>query len=290
MITNDVKMKIVACLAERRQTNFDSDKKMAVWLEISAAQLSRIMKGDIHQVIAEHKWISIARKLDLPIGNQVEWVTAKTPTFVMIWQQLTVCQDKSLSGIFADLADIGKTYTAKAYARANKFVAYIDCSQCKSKQKLIRTIAKTFGINSNGKYQDVYDDLVYYIKSIDKPLIILDEAGDLKYEAFLELKGLWNATERMCGYYMMGADALRVKIERNKEIFKVGYAELFSRYGNKYQRSSPSGSEALEEFKKKQVALIAKANHPTCDAQKMYAATDGSLRRIYTEIQKIKLQ
>ncbi len=41
------------------------------------------------------------------------------------------------------------------------------------------------------------------------PLVVLDEAGDLQYEAFLELKALWNATEMCCGWYMMGADGLR---------------------------------------------------------------------------------
>ena len=64
-------------------------------------------------------------------------------------------------------------------------------------------------MTSNGRYSDVYEDLVAYLRTIDTPLVILDEAGDLQYEAFLELKALWNATERCCAWYMMGADGLK---------------------------------------------------------------------------------
>ena len=49
---------------------------------------------------------------------------------------------------------------------------------------MIRFIAKEYGINSNGRYADVYDDLVYYLRSIERPIIILDEAGDMNYETF----------------------------------------------------------------------------------------------------------
>ena len=83
--------------------------------------------------------------------------------------------------------------------------------------KLVRKIAAEFGVDSKGKYSDVYEDLVYYLRSMETPLIILDEAGDLQYEAFLELKALWNATERCCAWYMMGADGLKEKINRSKK-------------------------------------------------------------------------
>lgn len=39
-------------------------------------------------------------------------------------------------------------------------------------------------MSSYGRYGDVYEDLVAYLRTIDTPLIVLDEAGDLQYEAF----------------------------------------------------------------------------------------------------------
>jgi len=264
-----------------------SAAKQAVYLGISQSQLSRVKKGQTEQILSNAKWINIARKLEVELGKRVQIKPAKTPVFKYIETQLQNCQQNSVSGLLCDAADIGKTFAAKHYAKTNNNVVYVDCSQSKSKQKLVRTISQELGIESTGRYQDVYEDLVFYIKSLPKALIILDEAGDLSYGAFLELKALWNATEYACGWYMMGADGLKAKIEGNIGRKKVGYTEIFSRYGNKYQRITPEGDNETRKFAQKQTAAIAKANGIT-DVQNLYARTQGSLRRIHIEIGKLK--
>ncbi|MGV4459887.1 ATP-binding protein, partial [Ornithobacterium rhinotracheale] len=118
---------------------------------------------------------------------------------------------RSISSNLCDLAAIGKTQKEKQYVKENRNAIYIYFSQVKSKQKLIRKIAQEFVIIYTGRYADVYEDLFFYIKQLEMPLVILDEAGDLDYPEFLELKALWNATEYACGWYMMGADGLREK-------------------------------------------------------------------------------
>ena len=67
---------------------------------------------------------------------------------------------KRLSAILCDMPNIGKTFTAKAYVKQHKHAVYVDCCQVKTKLKLIRYIAKEFGVTSNGRYSDVYEDLV----------------------------------------------------------------------------------------------------------------------------------
>lgn len=136
---------------------------------------------------------------------------------------------------------------------------------------------------------DVYDDLVFYLKTLEHPLVILDEAGDLQYEAFLELKALWNATERCCAWYMMGADGLKEKINRSIECKKVGYTEMLSRYGDKYSKVTPDDAKERDTFLKAQAAMVAKLNAPAdTDIVKVVNRTGGSLRRVYTEIEKLK--
>jgi hypothetical protein len=184
------------------------------------------------------------------------------------------------------MADIGKTYTARAYVREHRNAVYIDCSQAKSKQALVRAISREYGIGHTGHYADVYANLVYYLRSLPNPLIILDEAGDLEYKAFLELKALWNATEYSCGWYMMGADGLKAKIEQNKAYKRVGYTEIFSRFGGRYQRITPDGTQALEEFARRQVSLVAEANGLKGENQRVFAQTQGSLRRVRIAVMK----
>lgn len=287
MTTNDLKSKVIAALKADSQ-NFSSAAKHAVSLGINTGIYSRIMAGETDRVLADAAWISLARKLDVQLRNMPVWRTAETPVYVFITEQLKKCQDDAISCIICDDADIGKTYTARAYVKSNANAIYIDCSQVKSKQKLVRQIAKEFGIDSKGKYAEVYNDLTYYLNSLENPLIILDEAGDLLYDAFLELKALWNATERNCGWCMMGADGLKQKIERAIDNKKVGYTELLSRFGKRFQRVTPLGKEDYKSFSIAQAGLIIKANNPNADLQKLIAKTDSSLRRIYHELSKIK--
>jgi hypothetical protein len=288
MITIELKQRIVTELSNRRTNFAGSDAKFALSLGINNAQYSRIKNGDYERVLSDQNWVSLARRLEIPIGNTPQWNVARTPVYEFITGQLAFCQSNASSRLLCDIADIGKTFAAKAYVKSHKNTAYIDCSQVKTKQKLVRSVSKEFGVGYTGRYSDVYADLVFYLRSLPSPLIILDEAGDLNYDAFLELKALWNATERCVGWYMMGADGLQEKIRRSIDHKKVGYAEIFSRYGSRYQKAAPSGGDDLRQFKSIHAAMIIKANtSQQVDVQKLIVQSDYSLRRIQDELRKI---
>lgn len=290
MITTDIKSKILAAIKANR-ANYPSDAKHAASLGITTSVYSAVKNGQTDRVLSDANWISIARKLGVSLRGEIEWKVAKTPTFMFITAQLEACQSSGISAILCDLPNIGKTFTARHYVKTHPNAIYIDCSQVKTKLKLVRKIAAEFGVESKGRYSDVYEDLVYYLGSIDCPLIILDEAGDLQYEAFLELKALWNATERCCAWYMMGADGLKEKINRSIECKKVGYTEMLSRYGDRYSKVTPDDSKERTKFLIEQARIVAKLNAPEgIDAGEIARKTGGGLRRVYTEIEKLKRQ
>ena len=290
MITTDIKNKILAAIKANR-ANYPSDAKHAASLGITTSVYSAVKNGQTDRVLSDANWISIARKLGVSLRGEIEWKVAKTPTFMFITAQLEACQSSGISAIMCDLPNIGKTFTARHYVKTHPNAIYIDCSQVKTKLKLVRKIAAEFGVDSKGRYADVYEDLVFYLRSIDSPLIILDEAGDLQYEAFLELKALWNATERCCAWYMMGADGLKEKINRSIECKKVGYTEMLSRYGDRYSKVTPDDSKERTKFLIEQARIVAKLNAPEgIDAGEIARKTGGGLRRVYTEIEKLKRQ
>lgn len=288
MITSENKKAILDAISKAR-VNYPSDAKHAASLGLTTSVYSSLKNGSTDKQLSEANWISVARKLDVNLRGEMPWKAANTPTFQYVTAQLTFCQNSSLSGILCDLPNIGKTFTAKIYIQNHRNAIYVDCSQVKSKLKLIRKIAKEFGVGSNGRYSDVYDDLVFYLRSIETPLIILDEAGDLQYEAFLELKALWNATERCCAWYMMGADGLKEKINRSIECKKVGYTEMLSRYGDRFSKVTPDDGKERDQFLRAQASIVAKLNAPEgTDIPQIVRKTGGGLRRVYTEIEKLK--
>lgn len=289
MITTEVKKQILEAITANR-VNYPSDAKHAASLGIATSVYSSIKNGQTDKALSEANWITIARRLGVNLRGGIEWKAARTATFDFISAQLEACQNAGLSAIMCDIPNIGKTFTARYYVKGHRNAVYIDCSQVKTKQKLVRKIATEFGVNGNGRYSDIYEDLVYYLRSIETPLIVLDEAGDLQYDAFLELKALWNATERCCAWYMMGADGLKAKIDRSIEHQKVGYTEMFSRYGDKYSRVTPADNKDREKFLMDQAAVVAKVNAPEgTDIAAMVRKTAGGLRRVYTEIEKLKM-
>ena len=289
MITTEIRNKIAEAIRAAR-TNYPSDAKHAASLGVTTSAYSSIKNGQTERVLSDGNWMSIARKLGVNLRGGIEWKAAKTETFKYITTQLEFIQERGLSGLLCDLPNIGKTFTARHYVKTHPNAVYIDCSQVKTKLKLVRKIATEFGSNTRGSYSDVYANLVFYLRSIDTPLIILDEAGDLQYEAFLELKALWNATERCCAWYMMGADGLKAKINRSIECNKVGYAEMFSRYGDRYSRITPDDGREREAFLKEQARVVAKVNAPEgTDIGVIVRKSAGGLRRVYTEIEKLKM-
>lgn len=306
MITKD-QQKQVMIAAMEREPMYGSAAKYSQYLGVNAAVWSRLKKGfnegDMDGLVSPGKWISLARKLNVNISNKRDWKTANTPIFQFITGQLEMCQRDGLSSMLCDMSDIGKTHTALVYAATHKNVAYVDCSQAKTKQQLVRAIANAFGIGSNGSYSDLYADLVEYVKAIELPLIILDEAGDLSHSAFMEVKALWNATSEYCGFYMMGADGLEALMKRSIKHKRVGYTELFSRFGKRYgsifradnytsdrelQARMTDKAHILEES----AAMIIKANaKASANVNNVLRKTVGddrhpSLRRIKTELCK----
>lgn len=287
-LSTDNKKKILAAITANR-VNYPSDAKHAASLGITTSVYSALKGGQVERVLSDANWIGIARRLGVNLRGEIEWKAAQTATFKYITAQLEFCQSACLSGILCDIPNIGKTFTARHYVGSHANAVYIDCSQVKTKMKLVKKIASEFGVGVHGRYQDVYDDLVYYLRSIDTPLIILDEAGDLQYEAFLELKALWNATERCCAWYMMGADGLKEKINRSIECKKVGYTEMLSRYGDRYSKVTPDDGKEREKFLNEQARVVAKVNAPEgTDISVVVRKSGGGLRRVYTEIEKLK--
>ena len=107
------------------------------------------------------------------------------------------------------------------------------------------------------------------------------------YEAFLEIKAAWNGTEGCCSWYLMGADGFKAKLERGIEFKTVGFAEIRSRCGDKYNSITPPEGDARRKFLLGQAMMIARANAPEgTDFRQIARRSNGSLRRVHSLITK----
>ena len=74
-----------------------------------------------------------------------------------------------------------------------------------------------------------------------------------------------------------GADGLKEKINRAIEGKKVGYTEMFSRYGDSYSKVTPDDAQEREKFLKAQAAIVAKINAPDgADIARLFTAPEAA--------------
>lgn len=259
-LTPEFKQKVAAALLAQRP-NFDgTDQQFATQYGINGSVFSQIKNGrDLAGLLREAQWLSLGRMLDVALTER-KWKMARTDVFTMIEEDVTFCQAHSKSLMFVDDCGIGKTYAAKYLARTLKNCFYVDGTQAKTKQQFVRLIARTVGADDKGRFVDVKANLKYVLRILPNPVVIIDEAGAPDYDALMEIMEFWNATEGACGWYLLGADGLRAKIERGIAGKKAGFAELFSRFNERYNSIVPTERSEKIGFYKKLITDVLSVN------------------------------
>jgi hypothetical protein len=258
-ITKEFKDRVIESLLEQRKNFTGTDTVFARQWGINGSVYNRLKNGEREGLIKDSQWLSLGREFGISM-NERKWNMARTDVFDMIEEDILFCKNHSKAKICVDECGIGKTYSAKYLSKTIQNCFYVDASQAKSKQLFVRLIARTLGVEHRGKYADVKADIKYYLGVLPQPIVIIDEAGDLEHNAFLEIKELWNATEGVCGWYLIGADGLRNKFEKGIASKKVGYKELFSRYSEKYTSVVPTGSSEKLSFYRKLITDVLSVN------------------------------
>lgn len=216
-------------------------------------------------LIGEAKWINLARIAGFDKRQDVSLKIAQTETVRYVVAQLKSAQQESLANMLVDDAGLGKSIAAEWYCKNNRYAFHIDCCSNPSKATFIRAIAQAVGAGRNGKLNDLLDDAIYTLRQMENPILILDEAGDLEHASILLLKRLYNALKGICGFYMIGADGFKKKIKTGVANEKLGFVEVFSRYGRNFKRITPELFEERVNFYRHQAIEMAYANGLTKD-------------------------
>lgn len=109
-----------------------------------------------------------------------------------------------------------KTYSARYLSRTLKNCFYVDASQCRQERAFIKELARSVGAELEGTLEDIKASTKYILNILPRPIVIIDEAGCLSYSSLQLLHEFWNGTQDTCGWYMMGADGLRTKLQKGK--------------------------------------------------------------------------
>jgi DNA transposition AAA+ family ATPase len=200
-----------------------SKNELATQSGVSSATLSKI---------ENRKWDDIDGKLWRKIWHKVS--DANTPG-IFSTADYSSCQkacetarkNHFMIGITADTG-VGKTTALSAYAmRRNVFYVAYDKTM-KPKQFFI-ALLREMGIAFDGSINDMVNRLADELNTLDKPLVIIDEAGKITHTMILYLHVLRDKTNKNCGIVLAGMPYFKSNLEKLSNKQKEGYAEFMRR-------------------------------------------------------------
>lgn len=264
------------------QSDYAKYIKQLLNIPFDKSALSQIKKEDGRNAIKDSTWMILARHFNL-LGES-SWQAVQTHVYETMFQYMETCKRYGLWRVVCDHASFGKTFAARQFAAINKkTVVYVKCGDCPSRGDFIRTLSTQLGVVRTSSLQQTWNDTVDALLLLDKPLLILDEFGDVQDSIITLLKSLYNkadmGTHLAIGVLHIGADNLEKRLFDGRRGRRPSYAEYWSRFGEDIKTlNMPNKPEALSDKLRREAELIIDMNLPESLAQYRDEIIDKAVR------------
>jgi len=212
-----------------------SQNKLATMVGVSGAVISHAHSDtnfSKEKLISNQMWRKIESYFD--VRNTDHWALFKTNNYKQI---MSLCEDAQQYGRFlACIGDtgLGKTATFKEYAKDHQNSYYVLCESVMTQKEFLWAIMKGLGITITGSCSLILNGITDRLLQLDKPLLILDDAGKLSDSNLAMIQLLYDKTDgntRKAGIIIGGMPHLKLSIEKGIQLGKRGFAELHRRVG-----------------------------------------------------------
>lgn len=270
-MTHQDKIKTVEAL-ERMITIKGSANKVAAEMPgVSTATISQ-MRNHNWDNIAEEMWRKVAAYSGSSSNN---WNHAETNPAIELNKFFTDGQAHSLVMAITAKSGTGKSHLAKKFESENKNVFLLSCNEYWDKRWFLRELLAKMGKDHAGlTLPEMMYKATQLLKSLESPLIIMDEADKLADNVLLFFITLYNDLENHCGIIIMATHFLEKRIRRGVAMEKKGYREIYSRVGLRFIELEPITFGDVEK--------VCNANgiDDIAIIRSIYKDCDGDLRRV----------
>lgn len=167
------------------------------------------------------------------IGYKVQkdyWPTVLTSQFKTIVAELKGAKDDARVRMIIGESGCGKTYSIERFRQNNPKGTYvITCSGQTCASSLIRRILQTLRMDCRGDNDYLLDRISSEFRNRqlagEKPILILDEAENLRPQTFKAVKSIYDYLKGKCGIVLIGTDQLLAKLEYLLKKDKRGYPQ-----------------------------------------------------------------
>jgi len=266
-MNDELKYKIsdeISTLADKRSLNSLSHRT-----GVSTATLSHMVNGK-WSLIRPEMW----RKVQISLKIDFNWKTANTTNLRGMFELLENAQSRSFSLAISYNAGTGKSHAYRSFERSHPNVIHVECKKYWSKKSYVKNLLVNAGIDTSGTTEEMIERFLAHLRSLEKPLLIIDQADKLKDPSLDLFMDFYNDLDGYCGFILSGVPALDRKLRRGNQRDKSGYAEYWSRIGRK--------TIPLNPIQLADVERICKANglDDRTEIQTIFNTCEGDLRRV----------
>lgn len=270
-MTHQDKIQTVEALEKFIVQKGSQNKVAAGMSAVSAATLSQ-MRNHNWDLITDDMWRKVGKYVGVASNG---WNYAETRNSKELLEFFNDSQQFSLVMAITGKAGAGKSESAKKYEAENKNAFLLSCNEYWDKRWFLRELLGKMGKDHAGlTLPEMMHKAVLLLKSLENPIIILDEADKLADNVLLFFITLYNALENHCGIVLMATHFLEKRIRRGVATEKKGYREIYSRVGLRFIE--------LENTSYSDVEKICNANgiEETAIIRTISKDCDGDVRRV----------
>lgn len=224
--------------------------------EMSYAKLAKLAKVNPSFVthIVNGKWdnysngssikVAVFRSLAIALGLDVN--TVATENHQLVVEALLTAKLNKEALIIDGAPGSGKSHAVAHFQRMYPKQTYVvKCSALMTVKEFIREVCRACDVNDAGSRSTLVQSVVEKLATEDAPLIIIDEAENLKDIGYSAIKDLYDGLERQCGIVLVGANSFYTTLQQKASRGEVStrpsvFPQLFRRF-----RANPVHLERL---------------------------------------------
>lgn len=246
MIITDIQKTEIRDALERYVRRYGSQKKAAASLKgISEGTLSTILTGKFEK-IGDDMWSRLRSQVcPATAGYRLVETSAR---MALLGYFSKMKEDSSVMWITGP-AGVGKSTTAREFTEKTPNAYLLTCSQDMLRGDFMKELSAAIGLDNAGmSIRESLYAIIRYLVTLERPLLIFDEADKLKDTILLYFITIYNELEDRCGIVFLSTDAIKCRIERGVSYNKIGYNELYSRIARRFVPLKPASRQEVRDI------------------------------------------
>lgn len=239
--------------------------------DVSAATVSQMLNNK-WDLINEAMWRKVSAQVCAKdAGKKIVRTSVYNELYSLLYDAQS---DNGVSAIIGT-AGSGKSETSKSYIAENKNAFRVACSEYWNRKTFMIELLESMGCDPSGyTVHEMMREVSRVLKSLENPIIILDEADKLNDQVLYFFITLYNMLEGHCAIILLATDYLKKRILRGVQLKKKGYNEIFSRIGRRFIELDGNTYEDMAN-----VAISIGLSNDK-DIERVINDSDSDLRRI----------